>query len=133
MSAEGSPEGAGTSGEARADQPPYEPNPVHRDRTPDKSQWTIPPADETACFDQSVVRGWLGPTRGWGVHLVAQRPDWLGTARDHVTRVFIPSLLARSEVRGTDTRRMVRATPRTFPKSGCLRSGCVMGSSPQRR
>lgn len=81
--------------ESQETDPRYEPNPVHRNRTPGKSQWSIVPADELACFVRSATRGWLGAYQGWGVHLVVERPDWLGTARDHATRVFVAKFVGR--------------------------------------
>jgi hypothetical protein len=48
--------------------PTYSPNPAHRDGTALKSQWTIGPDDEAACFDYAWSEGWVVNDIAWGVH-----------------------------------------------------------------
>ena len=67
----------------------YVPNPVHRNGTPGKSQWTIAAHDEQRSFDRCVEEGWYRQNTGWGLHLHDGKPDWLGVTRDHRTPSFI--------------------------------------------
>ncbi len=71
----------------------YFPNPVHRNRTLGKSQWTISPPDERRCFDHALEEKWTDNAKAWGLHLVASAPEYLGVGRDHVTRVFVAQFL----------------------------------------
>jgi len=51
---------------------PYEPKADHRDNTQTKSQWTISPAEEVACFNRTVEEAWISPPHvGWGLHFDA--------------------------------------------------------------
>jgi hypothetical protein len=64
----------------------YISKPDHRDGTPTKSQWTVSVADEHACFELGVSRGWVSASgdSAWGLHLVDGRCGYLGrTAPGH--------------------------------------------------
>lgn len=67
----------------------YRPNNRHRDRTPGKSQWTIPEVDELACFTLATAQGWCLADVGWGLHCPNTDPQYLGVAQDHHTEVFL--------------------------------------------
>lgn len=73
---------AETPSEYRSHQP-------HRNRSPQKSQWCITEAEETQSFRLASEKEWLGGTHGWGLHFIEDRPDYLGTAQDHTTRLFV--------------------------------------------
>lgn len=66
----------------------YQVHPPHRNGSPQKSQWTIPEEDETACFDAATAMNWLVGDAGWGLHIVNTSPTWLGTCIDG-TRSFV--------------------------------------------
>jgi hypothetical protein len=68
--------------------PPYQPNPVHRNGTPGKSQWIVPLSAELSAFGRAGSSGWLLETAGWGLHLEANRADYLGTSRDAERQIF---------------------------------------------
>jgi hypothetical protein len=70
--------------------PSYLPNPKHRDKSPNKSQWTITVADELVCFREADQRAWLLVDEGWGLHLTAGLPAYLGVAAvDQTRKLFI--------------------------------------------
>lgn len=72
----------------------YSPNPVHRNRTPGKSQWRIQVSDEIRSFELCVESAWYRGGAGWGLHIQNGRPAWLGVTRDHVTLVFLAKFVA---------------------------------------
>lgn len=76
----------------------YSANPVHRNGTLGKSQWTIPVPDEDLCFTRAVARGWILKNVGWGLHDSGTEGqiDYLGVARDHRTLVFIAKFIGNS-------------------------------------
>jgi len=43
-----------------------------------KSQWSIPEADERACYDQAAANGWGDASSLWGIHLVQLQLEFLG-------------------------------------------------------
>ena len=67
----------------------YQPNPVHRNRTPGKSQWTITMQEEHNSFAQSVRHGWIEATSAWGLHTPNGQPLKLGLTQDHSNSVYI--------------------------------------------
>lgn len=67
----------------------YKINPLHRNGSTNKSQWTISENSEIQCFELARVSEWLLPRKGWGLYIVESKPEWLGVAQDHVTQVFI--------------------------------------------
>ena len=67
----------------------YSPNPQHRNRTPEKSQWSISLAQEIAYFNTTYANQWIDNNNGWGLHYSEGRLDYLGLAQDYITRVFI--------------------------------------------
>lgn len=77
----------------------YRPHPAHRDQTPRKSQWTISLEAEQECFVGAHASGWVNGLEAWGLHLPLQSPQYLGTAQDHTTPVFIARFVANSSPR----------------------------------
>jgi hypothetical protein len=69
--------------------PPYLCNPLHRNRTPRKSQWTISENAELHSFEDAFNRTWLLSDIGWGLHFENNHPANLGVAQDHKTSVFV--------------------------------------------
>ena len=41
---------------------------------------------------------WLVGKIGWGLHLAAGKPDYLGVARDHETKVFVAKFTGEQNV-----------------------------------
>ena len=84
---------------ARMDpQPPsYRSNPPHRNRAPEKSQWTITRDQEIAAFELAWRRSWLLSCAGWGFHYEENRLEYLGVAQDHATRLFVAKFVCDSE------------------------------------
>ena len=76
--------------------PLYVPNPVHRNRTPNKSQWKISLDDEHRSFRLCVEREWCDTDVGWGLHLEGGDPVWLGVTRDGKTRTFFAKFVNNS-------------------------------------
>lgn len=76
----------------------YKVNPAHRDGTSGKSQWRVSHEDEIRCFDGARTSHWLVGTVGWGLHLAAGNPDYLGVARDHETKVFVAKFTGERDV-----------------------------------
>jgi hypothetical protein len=72
----------------------YAVNPKHRNGSPDGSQWTIPPIEEHACFQTAEIAGWLLGDKGWGLHLVAETPAYLGVAVDGGRLLFVAKFVA---------------------------------------
>ena len=64
-------------------------HPAHRNRSPDKSQWTIEPLEEIACFIHTHQQGWIVGTRAWGLHLINGNPRYLGTTHDRARILFV--------------------------------------------
>ena len=75
--------------------PNYKPSPVHRNRTPGKSQWTISVKQERTAFVNAFGSSWLLEQVGWGLHTPNGKPDYLGVARDHIRRVFVAKFVDR--------------------------------------
>src|ERR671920_1055150 len=46
-------------------------HPHHRNRLPEKSQWTITKIEERACFAKALGEGWVSNDVGWGLHQAA--------------------------------------------------------------
>jgi hypothetical protein len=67
----------------------YAAHPAHRNRTPDKSQWTITVRQEVWCFDCSLRNSWLENRMGWGLHLVGGKPKVLGVSADGMTPLAV--------------------------------------------
>ena len=76
----------------------YRANPVHRDGTWGKSQWQISHDDEIECFDGARARRWFVGEVGWGLHLPGGRPDYVGVAQDHETKVFVAKFTEDQDV-----------------------------------
>lgn len=76
--------------------PTYQPNPAHRNSTPDKSQWAVSVPDEQGIFLQSVNEQWVFAEYGWGLYLVGGNPSYLGVAQDHLTQVFFAKFVRKS-------------------------------------
>jgi hypothetical protein len=67
----------------------YSHHPHHRNRTPDKSQWTIPESDERGVFIDAMNQNWLKQSSGWGLYSPNDRVEYVGLAQDHKRRVFV--------------------------------------------
>jgi hypothetical protein len=74
----------------------YMPNVVHRNRTPNKSQWTIPEASEMLTFQASMTHEWSDGRSAWGLFIPNAQPEYLGVDRDHITRVFLARFEAQT-------------------------------------
>jgi hypothetical protein len=77
----------------------YNVNPVHRNKTPGKSQWTITSPEEAQACSVCIQRDWVDEWTGWGLHYINGSPQYLGVGQDHVTLVFIAKFV--SEDQGT--------------------------------
>jgi hypothetical protein len=75
---------------------PYLHHPDHRNATHGKSQWTITKQEELASFHVAHSSGWITGVSGWGLYTPAGVPEWLGTAQDHVRRVFLAKFVSSS-------------------------------------
>jgi len=64
-------------------------HPDHRNKTPNKSQWTIAKNLEICCFRLSHRSNWLMGQAGWGLHLVNGRADYLGTNAKRTRKLFV--------------------------------------------
>ena len=73
----------------------YIPNVAHRNRTPRKSQWTIPISAEVRSFNLCVDRVWYKNLVGWSLHLDDDefRPNWLGLTQDGQMKTFIAKFI----------------------------------------
>ena len=59
-----------------------------RNTSRNKSQWTIYPVDEVACFVDAISEGWSDDLEAWGLHIAHAVPADLGiTTRDDISRV----------------------------------------------
>lgn len=76
----------------------YQPNPVHRNGTQEKSQWRITTPEELACFQATVENQWRLGNVGWGLHSPAGTPEYLGVAEDHATMVFIAKFVGKQAI-----------------------------------
>jgi len=61
----------------------------HRNKSKDKSQWTISHQDEVDVFVNAYTRKWVCNNNSWGLFYKNGKIDYLGVAQDHVTQVFI--------------------------------------------
>ena len=62
----------------------------HRNKSKDKSQWTVSHKDEVfTVFKDAYTRTWVSNNNAWGVFLNNGKLDYLGVAQDHFTQVFI--------------------------------------------
>lgn len=61
----------------------YQPHTHHRSQqyAGQKSQWTIPVADEHSCYSLSVQRQWRSSSDYYGLHLQGNEPVALGVTR----------------------------------------------------
>ena len=65
----------------------------HRNRSPRKSQWTIPENEERSVFSQTYSEGWYEGTVGWGLRLAGQTVSELGVGVDRIRRLFIAKFI----------------------------------------
>ena len=103
---------------------------MHRDGARGKSQWRISRDDETGCFDRARANRWLVEVErvGWGLHLPAGKPDYLGVARDHETKVFVAKFTEDQDVwhgYPADHRRNHRDIPVDDVLAGWMREGLL--------
>jgi hypothetical protein len=71
----------------------YAHNPLHRNRTRGKSQWTIDELAELESFRRSLNRAWLMSNVGWGLHFENNKVTYLGIAEDNIRRVFVAKFI----------------------------------------
>lgn len=74
----------------------YIPNPVHRNRTPGKSQWKISEDDERIAFHRCIENCWYQSVAGWGLHIENGIPRWLGVTQDGKTQTFIAKFVSKN-------------------------------------
>ncbi|MDP8223940.1 MAG: hypothetical protein P9L99_11320 [Candidatus Lernaella stagnicola] len=67
----------------------YSVNPVHRNSTRGKSQWTIDENAEISCFQGVHNKNWIVGKKGWGLHLVNGKVTYLGLCNKHDKKVFV--------------------------------------------
>jgi len=106
----------------------YKMNPVRRDGTSGKSQWRVSRQDEIRCFDGARASNWLVGPVGWGLHLSAGVPDYLGVARDHQSRVFVAKFTGEQNVwhgYPADHRRNHRDIPTESVLADWMREGLL--------
>jgi hypothetical protein len=72
----------------------YTPNPLHRNWTSGKSQWTVQVAEEVAIFTNVHTSSWIEAGVGWGVYYNNGAIDYLGIAQDHITQVFLAKFVS---------------------------------------
>lgn len=61
----------------------------HRNGSPEKSQWSISGHEELESFRRTRDSGWLTASKGWGLHLVADQPSYLGWSADKSRQLFL--------------------------------------------
>ncbi len=61
----------------------------HRNKSKEKSQWTISHQDEVKVFINAYTRNWIYKDNAWGVFFDNRNINYLGVAQDHFTQVFI--------------------------------------------
>jgi hypothetical protein len=61
----------------------------HRDGTGNKSQWSISQQQERNCFLRMHDSAWFLVNKGWGLHLVKKKPEYLGYRANSVQLLFI--------------------------------------------
>ena len=64
-------------------------NPVHRNKTPGKSLWTISMPLERDVFLNASNQCWLVEYSGWGLYFEKGKVSYLGVGRDHQKQVFV--------------------------------------------
>jgi hypothetical protein len=64
-------------------------HPDHRSGNQNKSQWIISTSEEVESFRLSYSQGWVVGTRAWGLHLINDRPAYLGIAIDRSRQLFV--------------------------------------------
>lgn len=67
----------------------YTPNPLHRNNSPQKSQWLILENEEVECFRIAYDKGWKNGGNAWGLYYKRDRLDYLGIGTDRTVRLFI--------------------------------------------
>ena len=61
----------------------------HRNKSKEKSQWTISHQDEVNVFVNAYTCNWIYKDNAWGVFFDNENINYLGVAQDHSTQVFI--------------------------------------------
>ena len=65
----------------------------HRNKSKEKSQWTVSHQDEITIFVDAYTRIWVNKDNAWGVFFNNGKLDYLGVAQDHFTQVFIAKFI----------------------------------------
>jgi len=71
----------------------YKPNKQHRDKNPNKSQWTISILEEVKVFENTYPNNWIDQSVGWGLHFVNNGVQYLGNASNQNRRLFIAKFM----------------------------------------
>lgn len=82
---------------AIADGVSYLCHPHHRQSNRKKSQWSITPPEEVACFKRTWEENWFADDTGWGLHVVNAVTAYLGIARDGVTELIIAKFVCGNQ------------------------------------
>ncbi len=61
----------------------------HRNKSKEKSQWTVSHQDEVNIFIDAYNRTWVSKDNAWGIFFNHGEIEYLGVAQDHITQVFI--------------------------------------------
>ena len=82
------------------------------------------------CFDRARVDRWLIHVEnvGWGLHLPAGKPDYLGVAQDHESRIFVAKFVRNQDVwhgYPADHRRNHQDIPTERVLHGWMRDGLL--------
>lgn len=68
-------------------------HPHHRNRNPEKSQWTVTHQEELQSFTRALAAEWTVDSFGWGVHVVNGVASYLGIAVDKTTSLIIAKFI----------------------------------------
>ncbi len=71
-------------------------HPHHRNGTRRKSQWDISEDQERDVFANAHSKNWIIMGVGWGLHIVAGKADYLGTAEDRRCQLFFAKFVNRN-------------------------------------
>jgi len=75
----------------------YQCHPHHRNGNRNKSQWSINPPEEVACFQKTWDEDWFADDIGWGIHLVSAVANYLGIARDRTTQLIVAKFVCKNK------------------------------------
>jgi len=70
----------------------------HRNKNPEKSQWTISIDEEVSIFRASENNQWLFATHGWGLNIRNNYPQNLGFSKDGNYTLFIAKFVGADSI-----------------------------------